>query len=79
MQGWLEGLKEVSKRGYVSAYDIAEIYARVGDKTQTLVWLEQAFNQRDSKLTYIRVEPAFDPMRSDPQFQHIVERLGMPH
>jgi len=51
----------------------------VGDKTQTLVWLEQAFNQRDSKLTYIRVEPAFDPMRSDPQFQHIVERLGMPH
>ena len=78
MQSWLEGLKEVSKRGYVSAYNIAEIYARVGDKTQALVWLEQAFNQRDSKLTYIRVEPAFDPMRSDPQFQHIVERLGMP-
>jgi eukaryotic-like serine/threonine-protein kinase len=78
MQSWLEGLKEVSKRGYVSAYDIAEIHARVGDKTQTLVWLEQAFNQRDSKLTYLRVEPAFDPMRSDPQFRHIVERMGMP-
>jgi len=42
------------------------------------VWLEQAFNQRDSKLTYIRVEPAFDQMRSDAQFQQIAQRLGMP-
>jgi len=78
MQSWLDGLKEVSKRGYVSAYDIAEIYARIGQKTQALVWLEQAFNQRDSKLTYIRVEPAFDQMRSDAQFQQIAQRLGMP-
>jgi len=78
MQSWLEGLKEVSKRGYVSPYNVAEIYARMGDKPQALVWLEQAFNQRDSKLTFIRVEPAFDQMRSDPQFQHIAQRLGMP-
>jgi len=78
MQSWLEGLKEISKRGYVSPYNIAEIYARMGDKPQALVWLGQAFNQRDSKLTYVRVEPAFDQMRSDPQFQHIAQRLGMP-
>jgi len=78
MQSWLEGLKEVSKRGYISAYNIGEIYARMGEKAQALVWLEQAFNQRDSKLTYIKVEPAFDQMRSDPQFQHIAQRLGMP-
>jgi TolB-like protein/Tfp pilus assembly protein PilF/tRNA A-37 threonylcarbamoyl transferase component Bud32 len=78
MQSWLEGLKEVSKRGYVSAYNIAEIHARMGEKTQALAWLEQALNQRDSKLTYIRVEPAFDQMRSDPHFQHIVRSLGMP-
>jgi TolB-like protein/Tfp pilus assembly protein PilF len=78
MQSWLEGLKEVSKRGYVSAYNIAEIYARMREKTQALIWLEQAIDQRDSKLTYIRVEPAFDQMRSDPQFQHIAQRLGMP-
>ena len=78
MQSWLEGLKEVSKRGYVSAYNIAEIYARIGDKTQALVWLEQALNQRDSKLTYVQVEPAFDQMRSDPQFQKITQRLNMP-
>ena len=78
MQSWLQGLKEVSKRGYVSAYNIAEIYTRLGEKAQALVWLEQAFNQRDSNLTYINVEPVFDQMRSDPQFQRIAQRLGMP-
>jgi len=78
MQSWLEGLKEVSKRGYVSAYNIAQIYARLGERGQTMAWLEQAFTQRDSKLTYISVEPAFDQLRSDPRFQQFVQRLGMP-
>ena len=78
MQSWLEGLKEVSKRGYVSGYNIAQIYAQLGEKTQALVWLDQAFNQRDSKLTYVKVEPAFDQLRTDPQFQQLVQRLGMP-
>ena len=42
MKSWLEGLKEVSKRGYVSSYNIAQIYARLGDKSQALASLEQA-------------------------------------
>ena len=78
MQSWLEGLKEVSKRSYVSPYNIAQIYARLGDKEQALSWLEQAYNDRDSKLTYAKVEPAFDPLRSDPRFQKLLQRLAMP-
>jgi serine/threonine protein kinase/tetratricopeptide (TPR) repeat protein len=78
LQSWLDGLKEVSKHGYVSAYSIAQVYAQLGDRAQALVWLEQAFNQRGSKLTYLKVEPAFDQIRSDPQFQQLVQRLGMP-
>jgi eukaryotic-like serine/threonine-protein kinase len=78
LQGWLEGLTEVSKRGYVSPYNIAQIYAQLGDKNQAVTWLDQAFNQRDSKLTYVKVEPAFDQIRSDPRFQQLVQRLSMP-
>ncbi|PYV97699.1 MAG: hypothetical protein DMG86_17915 [Acidobacteria bacterium] len=78
LQSWLEGLKEVSKRQYVPPYNIAVIYAQLGDKTQALAWLEQAYKQRDSKLTYIKIEPAFDQVRSDPQFQNILQRVGLP-
>jgi tetratricopeptide (TPR) repeat protein len=43
LQGSLEGLKEVSKERYVPPYNVAQIYARLEDKPQTLAWLEQAF------------------------------------
>ena len=78
LQSWLEGLKEVSKRGYVSPYNIAQIYARLGEKDQALAWLEQAYNQRDSKLTYMKIEPAFDEIRSQPRFQQLLHRLAFP-
>jgi TolB-like protein/Tfp pilus assembly protein PilF/predicted Ser/Thr protein kinase len=78
LQSWLEGLKEVAKRGYVSPYNIAQIYARLGDKEQAINWLEQAYNDRDSKLTYLKVEPAFDEIRSDPRTQQLLQRLAIP-
>ena len=46
LKSWLEGLKEVSKRGYVSSYNMAQIYARLGDKNQALAALEQAYQTR---------------------------------
>jgi serine/threonine protein kinase/Tfp pilus assembly protein PilF len=78
LQGSLEGLKEVSKERYVPPYHVAQIYARLVDKQQTLAWLEQAFNERDTQLTYMKVEPAFDEIRSDPRFQQLQQRLAMP-
>jgi TolB-like protein/tetratricopeptide (TPR) repeat protein len=78
MRSWLEGLKEVSKRGYVSSYNMAQIYARLGDKSQALASLETALEQRDSNLTYVKVEPAFDDLRSDPRFKRVVQQLNMP-
>jgi serine/threonine protein kinase/tetratricopeptide (TPR) repeat protein len=78
MKSWLEGLKEVSKRGYVSSYNIAQIYARLGDKNQALASIETAVEERDSNLTYAKVEPAFDDLRSDPRFKRVVQQLNMP-
>lgn len=76
LQGWLEGLQELSKRVYVSAYNMAEIYARLERKEEALASLERAYNERDSKLTYMKIEPAFDEIRSDPRFQQLLHQLG---
>jgi tetratricopeptide (TPR) repeat protein len=78
LQSSLEGLKEVSKQRYVSPYNIAQIHARLQERDKTASWLEQAFNERDSQLTYLKVEPAFDDIRSDPRFHQLLQRLGMP-
>jgi hypothetical protein len=78
LQSSLEGLKELSKERYVSPYNIAQIHARLQEKDQAMAWLEQAFSARDSQLTYMKVEPAFDAIRSDAHFQQLLQRLALP-
>ncbi len=77
LQSWLGGLQEVSKHGYVSPCEIAQVYARLGNREQSIAWLERAYEDRDSKLTYLRIEPAFDDMGSDPRFRRLLQRLAM--
>jgi tetratricopeptide (TPR) repeat protein len=78
LQSWVEGLQEVSKRRYVSSYNIAQTYARLGEKDQAIAWLERAYSERDAKLTYMKVEPAFDDINSDPRFQQLLRNLDYP-
>jgi TolB-like protein len=78
LQSWLEGLNEVSKRGYVSSYNIAQIQARLGNKLEAYATLEHAYAARDGNLTYLKIDPAFDDLRSDPKFQDLLRKLGLP-
>jgi TolB-like protein/Tfp pilus assembly protein PilF len=79
LQSWLDGLTEVSKHGYVSAYSIAEGYMRLGQKDRAFAWLEKAYEDHDSGLVSIAVEPMFDPIRSDPRFKDILRRMKLPN
>lgn len=76
-QSWLDGLTEISKHGYVSSYSIAEGYMRLGQKEKAIVWLEKAYQDHDSGLVSIAVEPMFDPIRTHPRFIDIVRRLKL--
>jgi TolB-like protein/Tfp pilus assembly protein PilF len=78
LQSWLEGLNEVSKRGYVSSYNIAQIHARLGHKPEAHAMLERAFGSRDGNLTYLKIDPVFDDLRSDQQIQGLLLKLAMP-
>lgn len=48
----------------------------MGDKDRALVWLERAYTQHSSLMATLKVEPAFDPLRSDPRFQDLMRRVG---
>jgi tetratricopeptide (TPR) repeat protein len=76
-QKMIAELKEQSKRRYVSAYLIAWVYARLGDKEQTLAWLEKAWQDQDQWLVWIKVTPMLDSVRSDPRFTELVRRVGL--
>jgi tetratricopeptide (TPR) repeat protein len=77
LQSWLDGLTEISKYGYISPYSIAQAYMRMGEKEKTFSWLEKAYEEHDSGLVSLAVEPMFDPIRSDPRFKDLLRRMKL--
>ena len=73
----LSDLKNSSNRSHSDASEIAVIYAALGDRDQALNWLEKGFEERFNPGVLSR--PGFDPLRSDPRFQDLVRRIGLPH
>jgi adenylate cyclase len=72
----LDQLKEVSKQRYVSDYSFALVYLGLGEKEEALHWLEQSYRDRaGSDVTWIRVDPLLDPLRGDPRFESIAEKI----
>ena len=63
----LDQLSELSKRKYVPATDMARIYTGLGEKDWAFEWLEKGYEERS--LLDLKVNPTFDPLRSDPRFQ----------
>ncbi len=67
-----------SQRSHVLSTAIALIYVGLGDKEQALRWLNKAYEERDGGLVWFKEDPAFDPLRSDPRFQDLLRRIGLP-
>ena len=74
----LDELKERTKTKYISWRDIAVIYAGLGDKDQAFASLDKAYELRDSGIVFMKVDPLFDPLRDDPRFQTLLQRIGLP-
>ena len=62
----------------IGTYEVALIYAGLGEKDLAFEWLEKAYAVRDRGLTFLKVDPCLDPLRSDPRFQELLRRIGLP-
>jgi non-specific serine/threonine protein kinase len=74
----LELRMDRAKREYIAPTALARIYARLGDGTRALDWLEKAYRERDIFLGNLKVNPDYDSLRSDPRFQDLLRRIGLP-
>ncbi len=54
------------------------IYAGLGEKNQAFTWLEKAYEERASRLIWLKTEPMIDSLRSDPRFGELLRRLRFP-
>jgi TolB-like protein/DNA-binding winged helix-turn-helix (wHTH) protein len=62
---------------YIAADDIAAIHAGLGETDLAFEWLGRACEERAAALVNLKVEPAFDPLRSDPRFAQLLRCVGL--
>ena len=73
----LRELKSQTRTAYVSPFHIAMVHIGLGDKEQAFAALEQAYEARTWYMTWLKVAPEFDSLRSDPRFADLVRRVGL--
>jgi tetratricopeptide (TPR) repeat protein len=71
-------LERESSVRYVSAYDVATVYAALGDTGRALDWLERAFSERAQLIGWLPREPVFDSLRGEPRYAALVAQLDLP-
>ena len=71
-------LKEMSQTHWVAPYDLAAVYAGLGEKEEAFRWLEEALDTRDIWLPWVNVAPGFQNIREDPRFQEILRGMNFP-
>ena len=71
-------LQEHVRKEGLGRYEVALIYSALGERDEAFAWLEKSFAAHDKGLTYLRIDPCLDPLRSDHRFQDLVRRVGFP-
>ena len=72
----LNEMKNRSPQAFSNAPEIAMVYVGLDQKEQAIAWLEKGYEERFSPWVLMR--PCFDPLRSDPDFEDLVRRMGHP-
>jgi len=74
----LDRLLRQRQHQYVSPYDVALVYAGLGDKDQALDWLQRAYQERSSLLVFALREPRLAPLRTEPRFAALMREFALP-
>lgn len=73
----LQKLLQWDQREPVDPAAIVWAYVGTGNNDQAFAYLEKAYLQHSSTLTTLKVEPRFDPLRSDPRYEDLLRRVGL--
>jgi hypothetical protein len=71
-------LTELSREKYIPCVCFARVHTGLGDKDKAFEWLEKSHDDRSiSTFPFIKVDPVYDPLRSDPRFADLLWRMNL--
>ena len=56
---------------------IASVYCALGDRDRTFQWLERALQDREVRVGYLKIEPIWDPIRTDSRYVDLLRSMGL--
>lgn len=68
---------DLRARRYVDAYNIADVYAGLGEKEKAFEWLRQAYEEHAGQLICIKVDPWIENLRSDPRYKELLKKMKL--
>lgn len=74
----LNELTDLANRKYVSPYFFAGIHVGLGDHERAIEYLDKCYEEHSHWLIYLHLDPGMDDLRANPQFQHLLRRIGLP-
>jgi serine/threonine-protein kinase len=73
----LAELQERARNGYVSPVAMVGLHVALGETEAAFEGLERAYRERRGWLAYLRIEPLLEPVRGDPRFHRLLERMRL--
>jgi TolB-like protein/DNA-binding winged helix-turn-helix (wHTH) protein/Flp pilus assembly protein TadD len=74
----LRHLKALSRRRFVTSYGVALVYAGMGNKENAFAMLDRAVRERSNWLVWLKLDPRWEKVRSDPRFPVLLRKVGFP-
>ena len=74
----LARLKNQAKHNFVSPFDLASVAAKIGNKEETLKYLEAAYEERTPWMVLVQFEPDFDFVHGEERYRNIIKKMGLP-
>jgi len=74
----LQELQDKGKSEYVLPMYFAEFYRDLGHIDEAFQWLEKVYQERHYDMFLLRVPSSWEPLRTDPRFDELLERMNFP-
>ena len=79
LKEWVRRMEMARAQGEnIPSNMLAQVYTYLSDRDHAFAWLEKAYEERDTALQGLKVDPTWDNIRPDPRFQDLVRRVGLP-
>jgi TolB-like protein len=77
-QKLIDELKAQARQQYIPPIFFIHVYSGISDINRALTWTQQAYEDHDQYLFWLKTSPSFDTLRSEPRFQAVLRRMNFP-